>query len=63
MSNGKIKKVIATVEERLEPEYYAHYECQYCNDRKTYDLCEENYTITEKCDKCGKKFKVKVPKY
>lgn len=66
MPTEKIKKVTANVyEQYVEPEYHATYECPYCGRKHHEEVYDENTTSTVKCNnqECGKKFKVKIPKY
>jgi Zn ribbon nucleic-acid-binding protein len=59
MSKTKIKTVTAKVEERTE--YIAHTKCPYCKKDNEIEIDEEE-GIEQMCWKCGKEYKVKIPK-
>ncbi len=64
MAKVKMKKVVAEVsEEYVEPDYTARWKCPYCKAFDFEQVYEGNCTETKICDKCSKKYKVKIPNF
>lgn len=59
-NKDKVQKVIAEIE--IEEVYYAATECPYCGAGNNSEIEQDNITLTERCWKCEKKYKMKIPK-
>jgi transcription elongation factor Elf1 len=60
----KIKKVVAEIRERNEPQFDAITNCPYCERRNVeYEIDDGNVTMEIECFHCGKKYKAKIPKF